>query len=57
MPIALSDRVCQESVTNLNQLLVDTMTLRDLYKKHHCQIAGPTFYQLHLFFGLTTVRR
>src|SRR4029077_12830290 len=32
------------------QLLVDTMTLRDLYKKHHWQIAGPTFYQLHLLF-------
>ena len=26
------------------------MTLRDLYKKHHWQIAGPTFYQLHLLF-------
>jgi starvation-inducible DNA-binding protein len=50
MPIALSERVCEESVTNLNQLLVDTMTLRDLYKKHHWQIAGPTFYQLHLLF-------
>ena len=50
MAIALADRVCQESVTNLNQLLVDTMTLRDLYKKHHWQIAGPTFYQLHLLF-------
>jgi len=50
MPIALSERVCQESVTNLNQLLVDTMTLRDLYKKHHWQIAAPTFYQLHLLF-------
>ena len=50
MPIALSEHVCQESVTNLNQLLVDTMTLRDLYKKHHWQIAGPTFYQLHLLF-------
>src|SRR6266705_3191966 len=35
---------------NLNQLLADTMTLRDLYKKHHWQIAGPTFYQLHLLF-------
>jgi starvation-inducible DNA-binding protein len=50
MPIALSEHVCQESVTNLNQLLVDTMTLRDLYKKAHWQIAGPTFYQLHLLF-------
>jgi len=26
------------------------MTLRDLYKKHHWQTAGPTFYQLHLLF-------
>jgi starvation-inducible DNA-binding protein len=26
------------------------MTLRDLYKKHHWQVAGPTFYQLHLLF-------
>ncbi len=34
----------------LNQLLADTMTLRDLYKKSHCQVAGPTFYQLHLLY-------
>ena len=50
MPIALSENVCQESVENLNQLLADTITLRDLYKKHHWQVAGPTFYQLHLLF-------
>jgi starvation-inducible DNA-binding protein len=50
MPIALSEKVCRESVDNLNQLLADTMTLRDLYKKHHWQAAGPTFYQLHLLF-------
>jgi starvation-inducible DNA-binding protein len=50
MPIALSEHACKESVDNLNQLLADTMTLRDLYKKHHWQIAGPTFYQLHLLF-------
>ena len=50
MPIALSEQVCKESVDNLNQLLADTMTLRDLYKKHHWQVAGPTFYQLHLLF-------
>jgi starvation-inducible DNA-binding protein len=31
-------------------LLADTMTLRDLYKKHHWQVAGHTFYQLHLLF-------
>ena len=50
MPIALSENTCQESVANLNQLLADTITLRDLYKKHHWQVAGPTFYQLHLLF-------
>src|SRR5215510_5403305 len=50
MPIALSESACRESVENLNQLLVDTITLRDLYKKHHWQVAGPTFHQLHLLF-------
>jgi len=50
MPIALSENACKESVDNLNQLLADTIALRDLYKKHHWQIAGPTFYQLHLLF-------
>jgi starvation-inducible DNA-binding protein len=50
MPIALSEATCKESVENLNQLLADTITLRDLYKKHHWQLAGPTFYQLHLLF-------
>jgi starvation-inducible DNA-binding protein len=50
MPIALSRNTCQDSVENLNQLLADTITLRDLYKKHHWQVAGPTFYQLHLLF-------
>jgi starvation-inducible DNA-binding protein len=50
LPIALSKEVCKESVENLNQLLADTITLRDLYKKHHWQVAGPTFYQLHLLF-------
>ena len=50
MPIALSETVCRESVENLNQILADTMTLRDLYKKHHWQLVGPTFYSLHLMF-------
>src|SRR5438093_13649488 len=50
MPIALAESACKESVANLNQLLADTMTLRDLYKKHHWQVSGPTFYQLHLLF-------
>src|SRR5207253_1242863 len=39
-----------EMTEQLNQLLADTMTLRDLYKKSHWQVVGPTFYQLHLLF-------
>jgi starvation-inducible DNA-binding protein len=50
LPIALSEEVRKKSVEGLNQVLVDTMTLRDLYKKHHWQVSGPTFYQLHLLF-------
>lgn len=50
LPIALDERVCAASTENLNQVLADTMTLRDMYKKHHWQVAGSTFYQLHLLF-------
>jgi starvation-inducible DNA-binding protein len=50
LPNALDEVVCAKSIENLNQLLADTMTLRDMYKKHHWQVAGPTFYQLHLLF-------
>jgi starvation-inducible DNA-binding protein len=50
MPIALDEKVCLASVNALNQILADTMTLRDLYKKHHWQVSGHTFYQLHLLF-------
>jgi len=50
LPNALSQQVCQASVERLNQILADTMTLRDLYKKHHWQVSGQTFYQLHLLF-------
>jgi starvation-inducible DNA-binding protein len=50
LPIALDEVVCAKSIENLNQLLADTMTLRDMYKKHHWQVAGVTFYQLHLLF-------
>jgi len=49
-PISLDDRVRQASVDRLNQILADTITLRDMYKKHHWQTSGPTFYQLHLLF-------
>jgi len=50
LPIGLGEKECKESVERLNQVLVDTMTLRDLYKKHHWQVSGATFYQLHLLF-------
>jgi starvation-inducible DNA-binding protein len=48
--ISLDHKVRANSVTGLNQILADTMTLRDMYKKHHWQASGPTFYQLHLLF-------
>jgi starvation-inducible DNA-binding protein len=50
LPIALSEKACRQSAENLNQVLADTITIRDLYKKHHWQVAGHTFYQLHLLF-------
>src|SRR5438046_1988157 len=50
MPIGLDENVCRKVAAALNQLLADTMTLRDLYKKHHWQVSGHTFYQLHLLF-------
>jgi len=50
MPLGLDEKVCQESAAALNQILADTMTLRDMYKKHHWQVSGATFYQLHLLF-------
>ena len=50
LPNALSEELCAASAENLNQVLADTITLRDMYKKHHWQVAGHTFYQLHLLF-------
>jgi starvation-inducible DNA-binding protein len=49
-PIALAEHVRAASVEALNQILADTLMLRDLYKKHHWQVAGHTFYQLHLLY-------
>jgi len=42
--------VRMEMCEKLNQLLADTITIRDLYKKSHWQASGPTFYQLHLLY-------
>ncbi|HEV2395398.1 MAG TPA: DNA starvation/stationary phase protection protein [Candidatus Sulfotelmatobacter sp.] len=50
LPLDLEEPARLEMTEQLNQLLADSMTLRDLYKKSHWQVAGPTFYQLHLLF-------
>ncbi|WP_437924836.1 DNA starvation/stationary phase protection protein [Sorangium sp. So ce291] len=47
-PLGLNDDVRAASVKALNQILSDTMVLRDMYKKHHWQVSGATFYSLHL---------
>lgn len=48
LPLGMSQEDIKKSITMLNQLLADTVTLYHLYKKHHWQVSGPTFYQLHL---------
>lgn len=50
LPIGLSENVRSQACEDLNQCLADTMTLRDMYKKHHWQLSGPTFYPLHELF-------
>ena len=50
VPIGLGENVRSASANALNPLLANTMVLRDLYKKHHWQVSGATFYQLHLLF-------
>jgi starvation-inducible DNA-binding protein len=49
-PLGLGDDVRAQSVEDLNVTLADSCVLRDMYKKHHWQTWGPTFYQLHLLF-------
>ncbi len=50
IPLALDETAAAASINDLNQLLADVMTLRDLYKKHHWQASGPSFYMIHLLF-------
>jgi len=50
LPLGLRLETREEMVQLMNQVLADTMTLRDLYKKSHWQVSGPTFYQLHLLY-------
>lgn len=50
LPHRLDAKTRREVCAKLNQLLADSISLRDMYKKHHWQVAGPTFYSLHLLF-------
>jgi starvation-inducible DNA-binding protein len=50
MKVALSENIRKASVIDLNRALADSIVLRDLYKKHHWQVSGPTFRELHLLF-------
>ncbi len=48
VPLGLPEEAVKQSIGVLNQLLADSITMYNLYKKHHWQVTGPTFYQLHL---------
>ncbi len=50
LPHPLDVEARTQMCKKLNHLLANSIVLRDLYKKHHWQVAGPTFYQLHLLF-------
>jgi starvation-inducible DNA-binding protein len=50
LPIGIDEKTRTELCEQLNLMLADTASMRDLYKKSHWQVAGPTFYQLHLLF-------
>ena len=50
LPIGLPDEAKSKSCELLNEILADTMVLYAMYKKHHWNVAGPTFYPLHLLF-------
>jgi starvation-inducible DNA-binding protein len=50
LPLGLSVEVREEVVERLNQILADSVTIRDLYKKCHWQVTGPAFYQFHHLF-------
>jgi starvation-inducible DNA-binding protein len=50
LPIELPEEARAVSCELLNEILADTTVLYALYKKHHWNVSGPTFYQLHLLF-------
>ena len=45
LPIAVDEKVRAASAENLNQFLADTITLRDVYKKHHWQLNRDLWFQ------------
>jgi len=49
-PHGMPGDTVKQSVASLNQVLADSTVLRDMYKKHHWQVVGPTFNQLHLMY-------
>src|SRR5580692_11536401 len=49
-PLALTEAAKKASVEALNQILADSVMVRELYKKHHWQASGATFFQLHKLF-------
>jgi starvation-inducible DNA-binding protein len=50
LPVEMGEKARSTSCTLLNEILSDSMILAALYKKHHWNVSGPTFYQLHLLF-------
>jgi starvation-inducible DNA-binding protein len=48
VPLGMPEETLKQNIGMLNQLLADSITMYNLYKKHHWQVTGPTFYQLHL---------
>ena len=57
LPIALEESACAASVELLNQVLAGTMTLRDMYKKHHWQVAGEPSISFTCFSTNTTMSK
>lgn len=50
LPIELDEKARATSCRLLNEIVSDSQVLYALYKKHHWNVSGPTFYQLHLLF-------
>lgn len=49
-PLTLSEVAHRENVATLNQILVDSIYLRDMYRKHEWQVLGATFREVNRLF-------